>query len=334
MEQTEQALAARRPTVLVTVGKGARATARWLPGPAVTILVASFVVYVGCAVAPGDPVARLLGGRATPAMIAYWHAKLGLNEPLLVRYWHWLGGVVRGNLGTSLTYRSAVAGLISGRISTTLSLVAYAAILVVVFGVGLGILGGGVRKLGPGVAAVTALGVAVPAFVAAQVLVMIFALKFGWFPTIGAGSWFVGRVWHLTLPAIALAIGAAAYVAQVTRASIFEEEAREHVDVARGRGLSEALVFRRHVLRNALVPIVTVSALTAAGLIAGAVVVEYAFGVGGLGSLLVESVSSKDYPVVEAITLILLVVFVVTTALIDLLQVLLDPRVRHGKEGR
>ena len=142
-----------------------------------------------------------------------------------------------------------------------------------VCGVGLGILGSGVRKLGPGVAGVSAVGVAIPTFVAAQFLVLIFALHLGWFPTIGAGSWFADRVWHLTLPAIALAIGAAAYVAQVTRASIFEEQAREHVDVARGRGIPEAVVFRRHVLRNALVPITTVSALTAAGLIAGAAVV-------------------------------------------------------------
>jgi peptide/nickel transport system permease protein len=136
----------------------------------------------------------------------------------------------------------------------------------------------------------------------------------------------------LTLPALALAIGGAAYIAQISRAAISEEQSREHVDAARGRGLAPVYVFRRHVLRNASLPIMTVSVLTAAGLIAGTVVVEYAFGIGGLGSLLVSSVSSKDYAVVEAITLILLVVFVVSLAVIDLLQSALDPRERRRSQ--
>ena len=321
-------------TALSTVGRAGWTATRWLVGPLLTILIASFVVFVGLSLAPGDPVTRLLGTHATPAQYALVRHQLGLDQSVIAQYWHWLAGVVHGHLGTSIVYRTDVTTLLAGRIGTTFFLVVFAAILVIVCGVGLGILGSGVRKLGPGVAGVSAVGVAIPTFVAAQFLVLIFALHLGWFPTIGAGSWFADRVRHLTLPAVALAIGSAAYVAQVTRASIFEEQAREHVDVALGRGIPEAVVFRRHVLRNALVPITTVSALTAAGLIAGAAVVEYAFGIGGLGSLLIQSSSAKDYAVVEAITLILLVVFVVTTALIDLVQLALDPRVRHGKESR
>ena len=323
-----------RATRLRTSARRAWVATRWLIGPLVTVLVASFVVFVGLSLAPGDPLTRLLGSHATPAQYALMRARLGLDQPLLVQYWRWLSGVAHGDLGQSIIYRTDVTTLLAGRVTITLFLVVYAAILVVVGGVGLGILGSGVRRLGPPVAGVSAVGVAIPTFVAAQVLVLVFAVKFGMFPAIGAGSWFTDRLSHLTLPAVALAIGSAAYVAQVTRASIFEEQAREHVDVARGRGLAETLVFRRHVLRNAAIPIMTVSALTAAGLIAGAAVVEYAFGIGGLGSLLVESSSSKDYAVVEAITLILLVVFVATTALIDLVQVLLDPRVRHRGESR
>lgn len=315
-----------------TVARAASAPVRWLGGPLLTILIASFVLFMALAAAPGDPVMTLLGGHPTPEAVAAMRAKLGMDHSLIVQYWNWLSGAVRGQFGTSIVYRTDVATVLGGRIWTTLFLVVYAAIIVVVVGVGLGILGGAFKRLGSAVAAIIAVGVAIPAFVAALFLVQIFALGLGWFPTMGAGTGFFGHLWHMTLPAIALAIGAAAYIAQITRATIFEERSREHVDAARGRGLGSVDVFRRHVLRNAALPIMTISALTAAGLIAGSVVVEYAFGIGGLGSLLVSSVASKDYAVVEAITLILLVVFVVTLALIDLLQAALDPRTRAGRQ--
>ena len=296
--------------------------------PLATILVASFIVFAAIAAAPGDPVARMLGAKSTLAQRAALRHELGLDQSLVERYWHWLTGLAQGDLGSSLTYKAPVTTLLSGRVSVTLFLVIYAAILVIAVGVGLGIVGGAFRKMGSPVAGLTAVGVAVPSFVAAQILVAVFALGLGWFPTIGAGDSFGDRVWHLTLPAIALAIGAGAYVAQITRASVFEERSREHVEVARGRGVPESVIFRRHVLRNAFVPIMTVSAMTAAGLIAGAVVVEYAFGLSGLGSLLVESVSNKDYDVVLAIVMFLLIVFVATMALIDIVQILVDPRLR------
>lgn len=302
--------------------------ARWLVGPLVTILVASFVIFAGLAAAPGDPVATLVGIHPTRAAVAAARAQLGLNKPLYVQYWRWLTRAVQGHLGTSITYRAPVSTLLLSRSTTTLFLVVYAAIIVLVFGVGLGILGGAVRPLGPLVAGLNAVGAAIPGFVAGELLVAGFALRLGWFPVLGTGSGFLDRLWYMTLPAFALAIGPAAYISQVTRAALVEEQGSDRVDAARGRGLPPADVFRRHVLRNALAPIVTVSALTVAGLITGAVVIENVFGIGGLGSLLLTSVVSKDYPVVEAIVLILVVVFVVTTALIDVVQSVLDPRIR------
>ena len=186
-----------------------------------------------------------------------------------------------------------------------------------------------VRRLSAPVAAVSGIGVAVPVFVAIQVLVAVFAVNLGWFPVLGAGDGGLDRLHHLTLPAITLAIGWSAYIAQVTRSAVAEQRRSPHVETARGRGLDSAWVFRHHILRNAAIPIVTVSALAVAGMFAGAVVVEYAFGLGGLGSLLVSSVGSKDYNVVLAIFLILLIVFVVVTTVIDLVQVWLDPRLRE-----
>jgi peptide/nickel transport system permease protein len=179
------------------------------------------------------------------------------------------------------------------------------------------------------VTVLASVGIAVPTFVAAMILIQVFALDLGWFPTTGSGSGGVGqRVWHLTLPAIALALSWSAYVGQITRASVRQQERLEHVDTARGRGLPPLMVFRRHVLRNASVPIVTISGLTVAGLIAGSIVVETAFNLGGMGSLLVQSVSAKDSNVVLAVSLILVAAFVVANTVADVAQLALDPRVR------
>ncbi|MGW3937655.1 ABC transporter permease [Streptomyces phaeochromogenes] len=305
------------------------AVAKRLAGPLATLLISSFVVYAALTAAPGDPAVQLAGAHATPAQLATARHELGLDDPLVVRYWHWLTGLPQGQLGTSITYRTDVADLIGPRLGTTLFLIAYAAVLIALLGVTLGILGGAFRRLSPYVVTLTAVGVAIPGFVAASLLVSVFALKLGWFPTTGAGSGGFGdRVWHLTLPAVALALGWSAWVAQITRTSIRAERSREHVETARGRGIAPSLVFRRHVLRNASIPIATVLGLTVAGLLAGAVVVEQAFGLDGLGSLLISSVSAKDYNVVLAISVLLVAVFVVVTGLVDALHLLLDPRLR------
>ncbi len=304
--------------------------ARWILSPVATIIAASLFLYLALSLVPGDPVAAILGGRGTPEEYAAMRARFGLDEPVLVRYWHWLGGAIHGDFGLSITYKTEVVDLIAPRIGITLVLVVFASILIIGAGVGLGVLGGYFRKAGPAVAAVSGFGVAIPTFVAAQFLISTFAVHLGWFPVLGAGQTPIERISHLTLPAVALAIGWSAYVAQVTRAAIGEEKARPHVETATARGLDRGRVFRRHVLRNAAVPITTVAALAVAGLVAGSVVVEIAFGLGGLGSLLVESIAARDTNVVLAVALIMLVVFVVATTIIDLVQVVLDPRARAG----
>ena len=309
--------------------RGRSHLARWILVPLVTILAASFVLYLALSAAPGDPVFIILGDKATAAQYAALRHQLGLDQPVLVRYVQWLGGAVHGDFGNSLVYRQSVASLLGPRIGITLSIAFYAAVLFVVAGVLLGIMGGMVRRLSAPVAAVSGIGVALPVFVAIQVLVAVFAVNLGWFPVLGAGDGGLDRLHHLTLPAITLAIGWSAYIAQVTRSAVAEQRRAPHVETARGRGLSSGWVFRHHILRNAAIPLVTVSALAVAGMFAGAVVVEYAFGLGGLGSLLVSSVGSKDYNVVLAIFLILVIVFVVVTTVIDLVQVWLDPRLRE-----
>ncbi|MHB1431438.1 MAG: ABC transporter permease, partial [Streptosporangiaceae bacterium] len=294
-----------------------------------TILVASLVIYGALSLAPGDPATMLAGSRATPTMIAEIRRQYGLNRAFPIRYWSWLTNALHGNFGISLQFHQSVSSLLAPRILTTVELVAYAALVIMLLGIGLGLLPSALPRLNIAVTVTASLGIAVPAFVAALVLVEIFALKLGWFPAVGPGTGgFMSHVRHLTLPAFALAFSWAAYVAQISRASVREEQSREHVATATGRGLAPTAVFRRHVLRNAAVPIVTVSGLTVAGLLAGSIVVETAFGLGGIGSLLVQSVSAKDYNVVLAISLILVVAFVLATTIADLAHLALDPRVR------
>lgn len=174
----------------------------------------------------------------------------------------------------------------------------------------------------------TTAGLATPGFVAAILLVSLFAVRLGWFPAFGSGSGGLDRLYHLTLPAVALALSGLALVARVTRTAVVGESRREHVETARGRGLAESLVVRRHILRNAFIPISTVSGLTVGGLIAGSVIIETAFGLNGVGSFLVQSVNAKDFAVVQAITMLLVGAFVLINTAVDILYVIIDPRVR------
>ena len=207
-------------------------------------------------------------------------------------------------------------------------LVIYASILILLIGIGLGVVAALMPRSGQVITVATSIGLATPSFVAAIILMTIFAVNLGWFPVLGGGAGFVDRIWHLTLPAVALALSWLAYVAQITKVSVRDELHREYVDTARARGLREREIVRKHVLRNAVIPITTVSGLTVAGLLAGTVVVETAFGIAGLGSFLLQSVSAKDFAVVQAISLIIVATFVIVNASVDVLNGALDPRVR------
>jgi peptide/nickel transport system permease protein len=295
-----------------------------------TLLLSSFVVFAALFVAPGSPLAFLTGGRPLPAQqIAQLEAQYHLNRPFLDAYWHWLGQVLHGNFGTSIIFHTSVSSLLGARAGTTIFLVAYAGILTVVFGLTLGAIAGvrGGRTDGT-ITVLTTVGLATPSFVLAIILIALFAVGTGWFPVFGQGSGFFDRVWHLTLPSISLAIGGVAYLAQTTRTAVRGELHAEHTETARSRGLPERVVIRRHVLRNSMIPIATVGGLTVAGLVAGVAVVETAFGLQGIGSYLIQSTSQKDFPVVQAICLILVTIFIVTNILVDGICYMVDPRLR------
>jgi peptide/nickel transport system permease protein len=308
-----------------------RQLARTTVGAAVTILASSFIVFAALNATPGNAATRLAGDRATPKAIAEVAHRYGLDQPFWHRYTTWVWHALHGNFGVSLQYRVSVTSLLKPRVATTFMLIIYASLLIVLIGVGSAILATRFRRLNLPVTIGSGLFIAVPTFVAALILVEIFALRLNWFPVLGtSGGAIPDRLWHLTLPAFALALSWAAYVAQISRASLRGESTREHVQTARGRGFTESQVFRRHILRNGAIPIVTVAGLTVAGLIAGSVVVEQAFGIDGIGSFLVQSVAAKDYNAVMAIALILVVSFVTVTAVTDMIHWLMDPRVRSG----
>jgi peptide/nickel transport system permease protein len=303
-----------------------------LAGLLLTLVVSSFLIFSSLYLAPGDPVATLSGGRALPPeAVQAVRLQHHLDDPFLTRYLSWLGDLAHGDPGQSLTFSTGVADLIAARAASTTLLVAMASVLIVGLGVTLGLVAG-IRGglLDTGVLLATVIGQAVPGFVAAIALIWLFAVQLGWFPAIGSGAGLAGRLHHLVLPAVALALAQLAYVARITRAAARDELGREHVETARARGLAPSLIARRHVVRNALIPIVTVSGLTVAGLLATTVVVERAFNLDGIGSLLVEAVIRKDFAVVQAVSLLLVTAFVVVNTLVDLVYGVLDPRVRLG----
>jgi len=301
-----------------------------------TLLASSFVIYSSLYLAPGNPIATLTGGRTpSPEAIAILEHRYHLDQPFLVRYWLWLKAALTGDFGVSIPHHQEVSDIIRERATVTLGLVLYASLLILAVGIGLGVL----AALRPGVTdggviVATTISAALPAFVASIILLLVFAVNLGWFPATGEGEGVVGRIEHLTLPAIALAMTSMALVARVTRAAVRDELGREHVQTAVSRGIPFRLTLRRHVLRNAAIPITTIAGLTIASLIAVSAVVERAFNLNGLGAYLVEAAQSKDFAVVQGISLVLVAAFVITNMVVDILYALLDPRVTLGEKAQ
>lgn len=300
------------------------------------LLVASFVTFAALYLAPGNPIDALSGSKPLPPnAVEVLEKRYHLDEPFLSQYGHWLNGALHGDLGLSIQSREDVSTIIAERMWTTASLVLYASVLIVVLGVGMGVLGG-LRAGWPRTATlvVTSVSASFPSFVAAIGLILLFAVKLRWFPALGAGGeGFLDTVRHLTLPACALAIASLGLVARVTASSVQAESTRDHVTTAVSRGIPRRHLIRRHILRNAAIPITTVTGVTIASLIASSAIVEIAFSLNGLGSSLVIAARTKDLAVVQGIALLLVVAFVVTNAVVDMLYAVLDPRVSLGSRA-
>jgi peptide/nickel transport system permease protein len=303
---------------------------RRLGGLATTLLLSSVVIFGSLYLAPGSPEDVLFGSRTPSAAARAAVAReLHLDRPLPVRYWDWLTGVLHGDLGHSMVTGQPVADRVGAGLGVTLMLVALSMVMVVVFGIGLG----AAAALRPGPVdattnALTSVSVTVPPFVASTVLISVFAVHLGWFPASGVGAGFGGEIRGLVLPACALAVINCGFLARITRNALREQLEKEHVQTALVRGLPRWAVLRDHVFRNAVPPIVTATALLTSGMFASTLVVETAFAVPGMGQLTITSVAQKDFPVVQAVSLLLVAAFVICNALSDLVQALIDPRLR------
>ncbi|MFD6877662.1 MULTISPECIES: ABC transporter permease [unclassified Streptomyces] len=299
---------------------------------AATLLAASFVVFGAMYLAPGSPASFLLAGRsASPEALASINAQYHLNDPFLVRYLRWLGDVLHGDFGRSITYRTDVSRLLADRLPTTLMLIAMSLAVVVAVGLLLGriaaVRGGATDSA---ILVTTTFAVGTPSFVAAVLLQGLFAVNLGWFPSSGAGDGFADKVWHLTLPSVALALYLIGMLARVTRSAMLEALDSDHVTVARSRGVPERQVIRRHVFRNSLGTVLTTGGLIVSTLLVCTILVETAFSIGGIGQLLELSTTTKDFPTVQAISLIIVALFMIVNLIVDLLLPLVDPRVTLG----
>ena len=299
-------------------------------GLVITLILASFAVFASLYLAPGGPEAVILGGRTpTPEMLEAARERYALDDPLWLRYLHWAGGFVTGDLGVSFVGGQEVAARIAAAAPTSLTLIAGAVLLILVLGAGLGIVA---ALSGPRtdrlIGLVGGLMAGTPSFVSSTVAIAVFAVLLGWFPAYGQpGGGFDGLRGYV-LPSVCLALLAAPLLLRVTRQSVHEELQREYVLTARVRGQRPAGVIVNHVLPNAAAPVLTTAGLVIAALLAASVVVEYAFGLQGIGSLLVSAVNQKDFPTVQALTMLLVTVFVATNALIDIYVQATDPKVR------
>lgn len=290
------------------------------------VIGVSIVVFVILHLLPGDPVAAALSGApATPAAIHRLRVQLGLNRPIWTQYWDFAIHAVRGDLGRSYTTGQQVTGLIGSQLGATIQLTAAAFILTAIVGVGGGVLAA-VYKGRPidGVLRVLSVwGSAMPQFWTGIMLIILFSFTLRWFPAAGTGG-----LNYLVLPAISLALLSAGIVIRIVRNSTLEALGQPYVIALEAKGLSRRAIILRHVLRNALIPAVTVLGVQVGSLLSGAVIVEIVFGRQGIGSLLVNAIEQKNYPLVEGLILFISVAYVIVNLIVDISYAYLDPRIR------
>ena len=300
---------------------------------AISLAIASLVIFFVIEVAPGDPASFMLGVNAQPDTVAALRTELGLDVPKWQRYLDWIGGMLGGDFGTSYTYRTPVAQMVSDRLWVSLPLALYALTLSTLIAFPAGIYAAA-RRGKPGDMAVmgaTQLGVAVPNFWFAMMLVLVFAINLRWFSAGGFAGWDKG-VWpalkSLTLPAIALALPQAAILARVMRSSLLDILGEDFMRTARAKGLSRRQALWRHGVRNALIPVLTIIGLQFSFLLAGAIIIEQVFYLPGLGRLIFQSISARDLIVVESVVMLLVFAVIVVNFVVDLAYAVVDPRLR------
>ena len=311
-----------------------RYAARRVAALVVTLFFVSALVFVVVRVLPGDPAAIIMGTEGSREAADRLREAMGLNRPLAVQYVDWVSGALRGDLGRSLQYDLPVAELIVSRLSVTVPLALMAAAFMVAAAIPLGLYAATHHsRAGDYVTMIISqLGISIPQFWAGLLLILLFSVRLGWFRSGGFDGWSAG-VWagvkSLLLPAVALGAFQAAVLVRATRSAVLEILREDFVRTARAKGLTETRVIRRHALRNAMIPIVTVMGLQLGQLIAGAIVLESVFALPGLGRLALGAINARDLPVVQGVTLFVAGSIVFINFAVDLAYAALDPRIRY-----
>lgn len=300
-----------------------------------TLLAAALVIFVVLEILPGDPAAVTLGLNAAPEALTALRAEMGLDKPAVLRFFIWLGGLITGDLGQSYTYRVPVLQLITERMAVTLPLALMAIALAMAIGIPLGMLAASRhgRLADAGVMAFAQAGLAIPNFWFGLLLVLVFAVGLGWLPAGGFPGWQAGigtSLKALLMPALALALPQAAIIARVTRSSMLDTLQEDFVRTARAKGLSEGTTMRRHALRNALIPVVTILGLQFSVLIAGAIIIENVFALPGLGRLVFQAIAQHDLIVVKDLVMLFAGLAILINFAVELLYGLIDPRLRQA----
>jgi peptide/nickel transport system permease protein len=304
-----------------------------------TLLVASFVVFAVLELLPGNAAEVILGDTATPESVAALQAKLGLDRPATTRYAEWIGELLQGRTARSISYDTPTAELIAERLRVTVPLALLAMTITVVLALGLGLYAASRHNTfgDLGVMAASQVGIAIPNFWFAILLILFFAVKLQWVSAGGFPGWTEdegGGLWEglkaLVLPSVALALVQAAILARVTRSAVLEVMREDFVRTARAKGLTRRQALWRHVLRNAMIPVVTIMGLQFSNLITGTIVVENVFVLPGIGRLVFQAISNRDLVVVRDVVMLLAAVVVVVNFLVDVLYALIDPRLRRA----
>ena len=302
---------------------------------ALSLVAASLVIFLVMQVVPGDPARFMLGMNAAPEALAALREEMGLGLPLWTRYADWIAGLLRGDFGTSYTYKVPVSELIADRIVISLPLALYALALSTIIAIPVGVLAAA-RRNGPAdisVMGLTQLGIAIPNFWFAMLLVLAFSITLRWFSAGGFPGWeagFLAGMKALTLPAIALALPQASILARVMRSSLIDTLGEDYIRSARAKGLTRSQALWRHALRNALIPVLTIIGLQFSFLLAGAIIIENVFYLPGLGRLVFQAITQRDLIVVKSVVILLVFAVIVVTFLVDIAYAMVDPRLRKG----
>jgi len=302
---------------------------RRLAQMALVVLGVTLFAFLTIQLVPGDPIRIMLHGRATDEVVAAAHQRLGLDQPLPVQFARFVWNALHGDLGISIIQKASVTEIVGERLEASVFLLTYSALIAVALALPLALVAASRRDrpIDHAIRIGGMIGFAMPPFWMGLLLMLFFGLTLGLLPIAGYGKGFLGHLVHLTLPSLTIALFLAPILIQSLRAAMLDVMTADYIEVARAKGLSERRILVKHVLRNALIPTITVLAVNIGWLLSGAVIVEYVFSIPGLGTLLVRSVGFRDYPVIQGLAVVFAMLVVTVNLLADLIYILVDRRV-------